>query len=54
MPKVGRVDECALPSSGWQAGALGGRGERRSPSPKGRTLPAYSGTIPIWSTLFRG
>lgn len=55
MPKVGHVDECALPSSGWQAGALGvgGRGEQRSGSPKGRALPADSGTIPIRSTLFR-
>lgn len=46
MPKVGHVDEGALPSSGCQAGKLGrggGRGEQRSPSPKGRA--AYLHTL---------
>lgn len=34
MPKVGHVDECALPSSGRQAGELLGGHERWSPSPE--------------------
>lgn len=56
MPKVGRVDECTLPSSGQPAGELLGGMVLIASSPNSSlcTFPASSETIPIHSTLFQG